>query len=135
MGEPRGTLTERREQGILIPFGNGRGDSLRYRDMAMMCRLNGRIAADVVEVRMGVDQPRQAATVQCTFEQGQRLRRVADVAAIDQCRRIAIEKDDVVRRQPAALEHEHAVRQPTGTLLMPGYQDRRRSAPARQRQA
>ena len=111
MREAGSTLAERREQQRgFVPLGNGGGDTLRHGDMAVEAGLHSSIASDVVGVRVGVDQARQAPTIERTLKQRQRLRCVADIATINQRCLIAFKENDVVRGEPAALEHQNAVR-------------------------
>ena len=115
MLEARRLLAERREQeGVFVPFGNAGVEAGGDDDFAAEFRLQRRVAADVVGVRVGIYEPFQASTAQGMADQIDGLRGVRDVAAIDQRGVVAIEKQDVVGRQPAALEDEQRVRKADG---------------------
>jgi hypothetical protein len=105
MLKTRRLLTEGREQERgFIPFGNRCLQTSRDENAALMDRLNGRIAANVVRVGMGVDQPVQFPPVEGVIDQGNSLFRMGDIAAVDQrcCR--TIKGQDVICRKPAAFE-------------------------------
>jgi hypothetical protein len=69
--------------------------------------LQGRIAAAVVAVQMGVDQQVQHAIFQGCTHQRQGLRRMQTVAAVNQRGAVDALNQDVVGRQPAPLQHAH----------------------------
>jgi len=106
-------LAERRkQQGILVPVGDRRMQSGRDDDFAAEGGLQRSVAADVVGVGMGVDQARQPPSGQRVADQVDGLGGMGDVAAIDQRRLLALEKEDVVGRQPAAFEDEQGIGEP-----------------------
>jgi hypothetical protein len=83
-------------------------------------RLQCGIAAAVVAVQMGVEDARQRLASQRLLDQQHGLPGMADVAGIDHGRAVVLRigrvgrEDDVVGRQPAALQHGHAAGQRSG---------------------
>ena len=69
------------------------------------------IAAAVVAVQMGVHEHIERSTIQSRFDQGQGLRRVRNVAAVDQRRAVFADDQDVVGGEPATLEDRDAFRE------------------------
>ncbi|MNT27973.1 hypothetical protein D3C72_1636280 [compost metagenome] len=96
-------------QGVDIPgahlvrfrHGNGR--------MAAVLLLQQRVAAAMVGMQMGVEQAVQRTAGKAMAQQGQGLRCMRDIAAVDQGRVLPAQEQDVVRRQPAAFEHLHGI--------------------------
>ena len=113
--EAGGLLAQRREQqGIFVPLGNGGVETGRDDDFAAESRLQRRVAADVVGVRVRIYEPFEASTAQGVADQIDGLGGVRDIAAIDQRGVFALDKQNVVGRQPAALEDEQRVRKADG---------------------
>ena len=96
----------REQQGVFVPFGDGGMETGRNDDFAVEGRLQCGVAADVVGVRVGIYEPLEASTAQGMADQVDGLRGMRDIAAIDQRCLVAVEEQDVVGRQPAALEDE-----------------------------
>ena len=63
---------------------------------------------------MGIYEPFQASTAKGMADQIDGLGSVCDVAAIDQRGVVALEKQDIVGRQPAAFEDVQRVRETDG---------------------
>ena len=76
-----------------------------------VARLQGRIAAHMVAVQMGVEHQVQRPALQSGVNQQQGLFAVGAVTAIDQCAVVGTGNDDVVTGEPAALQHADALRQ------------------------
>ena len=58
--------------------------------------LNGRIAATMIAVQMGIDQPLELATLQCMPDQSNRLFGMGVIARINQNRVMAIQQQQAV---------------------------------------
>ena len=69
------------------------------------------ITATVITVQVGVDQQVQGSIAQGAGHQGTGLVGMGLVAAVDQHAGLGIAQQDVVGRQPAALEHGDSIRQ------------------------
>ena len=96
-------------QGRFVPGLHGGPGPHGHADAAAVRLLQRGVAAAVVRMQVGVDDARQAFALQRMGHQGGRLRGVVDVAAVDQHGAFApAVQQDVVRRQPAALEHAQA---------------------------
>jgi hypothetical protein len=116
VGEALAALLRGVEQhGVGIPLGDHALDAGGDHDAAAEGGLQRGVAADVVGMRVGVDQAaeggRSAPCRQRRLYECDGLRRMADIAGIDQRRRLALEEQDVVRRQPAALDDLYRVGQ------------------------
>ena len=109
VGKRRSTLPQRRQhQSVCIPTGHGRCGTGRNGDAAAMFCLQCSIAAHMIGMGVSNEQSPQLAAIQPLPQQRQRLCSMAVVATIHQRGPLALEKEDIVRRQPATLEHPHA---------------------------
>ncbi|MCY1361993.1 hypothetical protein D9M69_486910 [compost metagenome] len=104
---PGGKVGER----LGIPRGHGRGFGRGNRGARLPARLQRGVAATVIGMQVGVEDARQRPVLQRGRDQRHGLRRMRDVAGVDQRGIVAIDEQDVVGRQPAALEHAHGVGQ------------------------
>ena len=91
-----------------LAFGHGDRASVRAR--------NGRVAAHVIGMAMGVDDVRERLVAEPARrrEQRKRQRRVADVSRVDQHVAVVAFQQHVVRRQPVANEDVKLRRQGSG---------------------
>ena len=101
----------RKQEGILIPVGDASRQAGRHQDLAAMNRLEGRIAADMIGVGVGIDQPGQASAGQGVVHQGDGLTGMGDVAAVHQGGLVPVEKQDVVGRQPTPFQDQERGRE------------------------
>src|SRR5262249_38810512 len=76
--------------------------------------LDGGVAAHVVGVAVGVDEPNQRITAQRALEQGDGLLRVRDIARIDHGGAVRRAQKDAVGGEPAALDDVDAAGQLQG---------------------
>jgi hypothetical protein len=90
----RGTVAER----VLVPAADLVRLRRRDRGMAAVGRLQGRVAAAMVRMQVGVDEQVELAPAQRMAHQRQRLRRMREVAAVDQRGRAAAVEQHVVGR-------------------------------------
>ncbi len=87
----------------LVRLGRGNGD------VAAVARFQRGVAAAVIRMQVGIHHAFERTARQRVLHHRQRLRHVDLVPAVDQRRGTGTGEQDIVRRQPAALEHVHGV--------------------------
>jgi hypothetical protein len=83
----------------------------RDRGAAAVARLQRGVAAAVIGMQVGIDQAVERPPLQRVLDERHRLRRVRVIAAVDQRGAGLVLQDNIVGRQPAALEDRDAGRQ------------------------
>ncbi len=132
--EARAVLPDARiAESAVVPCRDGGGLARRDRDRRPEALLQVGVAAAVVRVQMRVDDACQPSSADQALDQRLGQLGVRDVAGIDDARLVGrVDEHDIVRRQPAALEHVQCRRQARkGCAVHAGYGARCAAAMAR----